>query len=97
MLALLLAGVIAAAADTTSAPASPPPPAAPAPHVAKKDPLVCHSDTSTGSRLVTKTCMLASEWELRGRQDRQELQQAQGVYRPSNGEMMNGPMGPPHD
>jgi len=96
MLALLFAGIIAATADTAPATASPPPPAAPSPHAAKKDPLICRSDTTTGSRLVTKTCMLASEWELRGRQDRQELQQAQGVYRPGIGEMITGPMGPPH-
>ena len=96
MLALLFAGIIAAAADTAPAPASAAPPAAPAPRGAKKDPLICRSDTTTGSRLVTKTCMLASQWELRGRQDRQELQQAQGVYRPGVGEMMTGSMGPPH-
>ena len=99
MLGVFLATAILAAADQAG-PAAPPA-AAPA-HAEPvktglKDPnaLVCHSESSTGSRLMTKVCMTAEQAELRRLQDRESLRQAQGRLASPGGDGMMGPMGMP--
>lgn len=104
MLGVFLATTMLAAAADVANPAAPPPaapPHAPAAQVAAgktglKDPnaLVCHSENSTGSRLVTKVCMTAQQAELRRIQDRESLRQAQSRLG-TPGDMMMGPMGMP--
>jgi hypothetical protein len=99
MLGVFLATTILAAAEVANPAAPPAPPAHAAPaKVGLKDPnaLVCHSETSTGSRLTTKVCMTAQQAELRRIQDRETLRQAQGrLAAPGGDGMMGGPMGMP--
>jgi hypothetical protein len=95
MLGVFLATAILAADTPTPAAPAAPPPRAEAARSELKDSgaLVCHSETSTGSRLTTKVCMTAQQAELRRLQDRETLRQAQGRVTPG-GDMM-GPMGMP--
>ena len=90
-------GVILAVAVAT---ASPPPAAAPAAGPGVKpaanltpkdaDPLVCHSESESGTRLTHRVCMRASEAARRRMEDRQALQDVQGT-RPATGMSMMGP------
>ena len=102
MQGVFLATAILAAAEVAN-PAAAPPAANAAAHVeavartSPKDPnaLVCHSESTTGSRLMTKVCMTAQQAELRRLQDREALRQAQDRRASPGGDMMMGPMGMP--
>jgi hypothetical protein len=78
--AAVILAASSAMADPASTPAATPGPAvtSPAASEADNDPIVCHTEEVTGSRLGTsRSCARQSVWDRRREHDRQQMEEIQ--------------------
>jgi hypothetical protein len=81
----MILALILAAATATASPAAPPAqPAQPGASAPDKKPaaeqMICRTETPIGTRFPKKVCHAASDIEVRGRTDRQDIEAAQKGY-----------------